>query len=382
MADVIVNAERMVAGGLGLARAGDGRVTLVEGALPGERVRVEIDADRADHLRAHVAEVLEPSPARVAPPCPYVREGCGGCGWQHIDVEAQRSFKRDIIVDALTRIARVVDPPVSDTVALPANGYRTTVRALVVGGRAAFRRVHSHEPVVIGTCMVAHPLVDDVLRNGRFGTAREVVVRAGANTGDRCVLADPDPEAELDVPSDVRRDHFHEVIDGVRLRVSARAFFQTRADGAAALTRAVRTAVGPARRVADLYCGVGLFAATVDTPEHVTAVERDRHAVADARHNLRALGAEVVRADVGKWRPREQHDVVVADPSRAGLGRHGTRTVLACGADRIVLVSCDAAALARDVALLADAAFSVVSITPVDLFPHTPHVECVTVLER
>jgi 23S rRNA (uracil1939-C5)-methyltransferase len=373
-------AERMVAGGIALARAGDGRVVLVEGALPGERVRVEIDADRADHIRAHVVEVLDAAAARITPPCPYVAAGCGGCGWQHVDVDAQRAYKRDILADALVRIAHIDDPPFDDTIALSPTGYRTTVRALVVDGRAAFRRVHSHDPVVVDTCLVAHPLVDDVLRNGNFGDAHEVVVRAGANTGERCVHADNG--VKVDVPSDVRRDHFHEVIEGARLRVSARAFFQTRADGAEALARTVRAAVGRDQRVADLYCGVGLFAATVDTPRRILAVERDRHAVADARHNLRGRPAKIVRSDVGKLRTNAPVDVVVADPSRAGLARDGVRTVLACDPERVVLVSCDAAALARDVSLLADGGFRIVSVTPVDLFPHTPHIECVTVLDR
>jgi 23S rRNA (uracil1939-C5)-methyltransferase len=92
------------------------------------------------------------------------------------------------------------------------------------------------------------------------------------------------------------------------------------------------------------------------------------------------MPARVVRADVGRWRP-EPVDVVVADPSRAGLGRAAVRVVVGCHADRVVLVSCDAAAFARDVALLRDGGYELRTITPVDLFPHTPHVECVAVLD-
>ena len=143
----------------------------------------------------------------------------------------------------------------------------------------------------------------------------------------------------------------------------------------------MRAAVGPDRRVADLYCGVGLFARLVEAPSAILAVERDRFAVADARVNLRDLPAQVVRADVARFRP-EPADVVIADPSRAGLGRDGVRAVDACEPDRVVLVSCDPAACARDIRLLTERDYRVRSITPVDLFPHTPHVECVTVLDR
>jgi 23S rRNA (uracil1939-C5)-methyltransferase len=379
---VDVTAERMVAGGLALAHGDDGRVVLVDGAVPGERVRVVVTADRSDHQRATVTEVLERAPARVEPPCAFARAGCGGCGWQHITVDAQRAYKRDIITDALHRIAHIDSPSLLPTVELPADAYRTTVRVLAVGGRAAFRKHASHDPVVIDACMVAHPLVDDVLRHGRFGDAHEIVVRAGARTGERCVHTDP-VGAHVDVAADVRRGpkaHVHEVVNGVRLRVGARSFFQARPDGADALARLVREAVGAHRVVVDLYAGVGLFAATIDRPARVVAVENDRFAVADARHNLHERDAHVLEVDVARWRP-ERVDVVIADPSRTGLGKPGAKAVLGTHAERVVLVSCDAAALARDVALLEHGGYRLRSVTPVDLFPHTPHVECVSVLE-
>ena len=381
--NVELTTTRMVAGGDALGRAADGRVVLVDGALPDERVRIEVLADRADHVRGRVLEVLHASPARIEPPCPHARAGCGGCGWQHVALERQRAFKRDIITDALHRIAHIDDAPLEPTVELPPDGYRTTVRALVVNGRPALRQHHAHIPIAIEHCMVAHPLVDDVLHNGRFGEADEITVRASATTGERCVIVDP-PSAAISVPADVQigaSSAIHEVVDGVRFRIAAPSFFQTRTDGAAALAGLVRAAVGPNRVVADLYCGVGLFAALLDAPRRVVAVERGRAAAADARHNLRDLPVRVIRADVATWRPVEV-EVVVADPSRSGLGRAAARKVLGCEPERIVLVSCDAASLARDVALLRDGGYEVQSITPVDLFPHTPHVECVTAMER
>jgi 23S rRNA (uracil1939-C5)-methyltransferase len=380
---VELTATRVVAGGDALARAADGRVTLVDGALPGERVRVEITAEHPDHLRARVIEVLDASPDRVIPPCVYAREGCGGCGWQHVAAAAQPSLKVEIIRDALARIAHLDDPPFAPPVVLPPTGFRTTVRALVVDGRPAFRRHHSHDPVGVDTCLVAHPVLDELLREGHFGRAREVTLRVGAATGERAARADP-AGAKLDLPPDVEQGasaHVHEVIAGRPLRVSINAFFQSRADGAEALVGIVRDAVGRDRTIVDLYSGVGLFAATVDEPRRVIAVERGRAAIADAKHNLRGLPARVVGADVGRWKGTPA-DVVIADPSRTGLGKDGARTVIACDADRVVLVSCDAASLARDVALLARADYTPVSVTLVDLFAHTPHIECVTVLGR
>lgn len=374
---------RVVAGGAALARASDGRIVLVDGALPGERVDVEVTSTRRDHLTARVTQILDPSPARIEMPCEFARAGCGGCGWQHVALDTQRALRVDIIGDALRRIAHVDDAPIRETVQLPPTGSRTTVRVAVVDGRPAFRRAHSHDTVTVDHCLVAHPLVDEVLHTGDFTGASEVTIRAGARTGDRSLLAKP-AGVRVDVAADVAqgpRARIHEVIAGRRLRVSARSFFQASAEGADALVALVRDAVEPDQTVVDLYAGVGMFAALLDGARSVVAVEWNRSAVADARANLEGRDATVTREDVARWRARAV-DVVIADPSRHGLGRDGASTVLACAPRRVVLVSCDAAALARDASLLRDGGFHLTSVTPVELFPHTPHIECVSVFDR
>ena len=113
----------------------------------------------------------------------------------------------------------------------------------------------------------------------------------------------------------------------------------------------------------------------------VTAVEGSRAAVEDARANLSGFDATVVRADVATWRPRSA-DLVIADPSRAGLGKEAAAVLVGTGARRIVLVSCDAASLGRDAGLLTGAGYILSSVRPVDLFPHTWHVEVVSVFDR
>jgi tRNA/tmRNA/rRNA uracil-C5-methylase (TrmA/RlmC/RlmD family) len=181
-----------------------------------------------------------------------------------------------------------------------------------------------------------------------------------------------------------RRAWLHEEVAGVRLRVSARSFFQSGPEAAEALVAAVGAAagdVGAGTRLADLYGGVGLFAATVGRAARIELVEASASATADARVNLGALEARVVRSDVARWHARPC-DVVVADPPRAGLGRGGVRAVRRTRAPRLVLVSCDAGALGRDARLLADAGYRLVASTVVDAFPHTPHVEVVSRFDR
>src|SRR5690606_19531020 len=216
-------------------------------------------------------------------------------------------------------------------------------------------------------------------------------IRVGARTGERLVVVDG-PDGEVVVPPNVRAVHgdelaagrrawIHEEVAGRRLRVSARSFFQAGPDGAEALVAAVSAALGDPVRLADLYGGVGLFAATLGAGRRVELVEASASACADARVNLAGTDARVVRSDVARWRPRRV-DAVVADPPRAGLGRRALARVTATRAERLVLVSCDAGALARDVRLLGVAGYRFVGATLVDMFPQTPHVEVVSRFDR
>jgi 23S rRNA (uracil1939-C5)-methyltransferase len=388
-------------GGEGVAREVSGRVVFVAGALPGERVVADVVEEHRRHARAVVVDVLEASPDRVAPPCPFVAAGCGGCGWQHVDPPAQRELKVAMVADALGRLGGVADPPVAAGPPLAGAGYRTTIRAVAdAQRRLALRRHHSHDLVAVPGCLVAHPLVAEVLAAGRFPLGADVTVRAGARTGERMVVVDGLCDEggggdtgvdDIVVPEGVRvvtgaelaagtRAWLHEEVAGVRLRVSARSFFQAGPEAAEALVATVATAAGEVAdgaRLVDLYGGVGLFAATVGRGANVELVEASASSAADARVNLRDRDARVVRSDVARWRARPA-DVVVADPPRAGLGRGGVRAVAATRAPRLILVSCDAGALGRDAGLLAGAGYRLVASTVVDAFPHTPHVEVVS----
>jgi 23S rRNA (uracil1939-C5)-methyltransferase len=398
----------VAAGGAGIAREPSGRVLFVEGGLPGELVVAEVTAERRDHARAVAVEVVEPAAGRVTPPCPWVAAGCGGCGWQHVAPGLQRELKARVVADVLRRLGGVADPAVVPGPVLTTAGYRTTLRGVAdAEGRFALRAHRSHDLVAVPTCLVAHPLVVEVLAEGRFPPGAEVTVRAGARTGERLVVVDgpgagPEggsDEHRVEVPEGVRvvtgaelaagrRAWLHEEVAGVRLRFSARSFFQAGTEAAEALVAAVADAagpVGPDDRMADLYGGVGLFAATVGRGARTVLVEASASAAADARINLRDRDrdrpARVVRGDVARWRPRRM-DLVVADPPRAGLGRGGARTAAGTHARRVVLVSCDPGSLGRDVALLRAAGYRWVWSTLVDAFPHTPHVEVVTRLDR
>lgn len=367
--------------GEAVARDRRRRPVYITGAIPGEQVRAVVLAERPTYVRARLAEVLAASPHRADPWCPEIGQGCGGCPWQHLTLPGQQAVKDAAIADTLRR-ALGEDASLDPAVALPDLAYRTTLRAAVSAGRAGYRRARAHSVVAVSSCGVAHPLLEDLLVNGRFATAEEVVLRCGARTGER--LAAPLPEeTPIAVPADVARDHFHEIAAGRRWRISAQSFFQSRPDGADALASLVLAAAGApygAGRAVDLYSGVGLYAgALADLGWHVRAVETSTAACADARINL---GPDaVVQADVEAW-PPEAADFLVANPSRRGLGPAGAAAVLGTGAARVALVSCDLAALGRDAGLLSRAGFALARAIPVDMFPYTFHVEVVSIFAR
>ncbi len=319
------------------------------------------------------------------------------------------------MTDSLRRLGRWQDPVVRAGPALDPWGFRTTLRLAVSGGRLGLRRSASNEVVELDHCLVAHPRLDELIVEGRFADASYVTLRVGAATGERLALVAP-TRTGVSLPDDVRvigADELvatdgtetstetssesgawiHDDVAGRRWRISADSFFQTRTDGAAALVDVVRTMAADVLDretgvLFDAYSGVGLFAgALLDGRSsdragwRAVTAESDRSSVADARVNLADLDVRIVETTVERLRsPRV--DLVVADPSRAGLGTDAAGVVASTRAERIVLVSCDPAAAGRDVALLKSRGYRPVESVVVDLFPHTHHTEVVTRFDR
>jgi 23S rRNA (uracil1939-C5)-methyltransferase len=377
--------ESLAAGGDGVARAPDGRVVFVPFAAPGDRLRVRVVAERARFLRGKIQELLEPGPGRVAPPC-AVFGTCGGCAWQHLDYPVQLAAKARILRDALTRLGGLAAPAEIELEPSPAPyGYRSRARLLVRAGRTGFRGRRSHAPVATSRCPVLVPQLEALLAElaARPPADGEWELVAGAD-GVRAV--------PLPVQGGERGGERVELRVGTdRLLVSPGVFAQANAPLLERLAEAVTGAAGAGGLALEAFCGAGLFTLGLARRfERVIAIESSRAAQGDLEQNLSAAGlqnvelrretleAALARAELRGLRP----DAIVLDPPRAGLAGGSAAALAELGAPRIAYLSCDPATLARDLAAFAGRGYALRAVRGFDLFPQTPHLEALAVLER
>ncbi len=384
--------DRFAAGGEAIARDDDGRVVFVRGALPGETIVAEIVHEKRDWARAHVVDVVDASADRVTPPCASRLAGCGGCGWMHLELDAQRRAKAAIVEEALRRTGGIADAVTVLGPGVASEGYRTTARvASGPGGAAGFRAERSHEVVAAPKCLVLHPTLRGLLPAMRLDPGVEATLRMSVATGEIAARWDRTKGAVHGLPAEVLRGsaaRIREDVDGQLLRVSIGSFFQSGPQAAGLLVAAVRRAAPElvdAGVVVDAYAGVGMFAACATAADaYVVAIETSRSAVADAQENLSGRRHELVRGEVGGWRAAADlcADVVIADPARSGLGAPGTAALTRLDAPVLVLVSCDPGSLGRDAKLLGRAGYIHERSEVIDTFPHTTHVEVVSRFTR
>ena len=373
--------------GAGVARADDGRVVFVEGALPGETVTAEITRVDKRWSRGRVVLVVDPSPDRVPVGCSHQLEGCGGCDLLHVEAGAAIRMKQSMVVDQLVRAE--VDAPPPGLRDLDDDHGRTTVRAAVLDGRAGYRIRASNDIVVPDECGAVDPLAEELLVDGRFGDAEEVQIRVGNRTGERLVVV-TGSDFGIELPDDVaivtdtqlvagKRAWIHEEAAGRSWRISARSFFQNRPAGVDALVAEVQEMVdeyGADGPLVDAYAGIGIFGGTIGANRPVYAIERGSDSVADARVNLVDADAKIVKTDVARWRSSPA-GVVIADPAREGLGKGAVQTLVRAEPAVLVLVSCDPGSFGRDAKLLGNAGYELQRYTVIDMFPGTSHVETV-----
>jgi 23S rRNA (uracil1939-C5)-methyltransferase len=377
----------LAAGGEGVARAPDGRVVFVRGAAPGDVVRARVVALHKRFARAEIEEIVRAGAVRVEPAC-AVHGACGGCGWQHVAYEAQLAAKREILTDALRRLAGLtVLPEPLDVVPSPTPyATRSRARLLFRKGRVGYRRGHSHELCATDRCPVLAPALEDALG--------AIAAHPPAGGGELTLALGDDgvvSVAGASVRGASARPVAIETAAG-EMRVSPRGFFQAHQTLRSALAREVLTQAGRAPAGVELHAGAGFFTLPLsEQMGELIAVEGDPRAAVDLRENLaravrknvRVLEQPLGRALAGGELARLAPRVIVLDPPRSGLGESDAAALAGLRARRLVYVSCDPATLARDLRVLgAGGGYALTACRGFDMFPQTPHLEVVAVLEQ
>lgn len=366
--EIVLQLDAMTYGGDAMGRV-EGKAIFVRGAIAGEQVRAEVIEDHGRFARARVIEVILASPDRVRPRCPHFGfedTSCGGCAWQHMSYAAQLRWKTDIVREQLRRIGRIPAAPVRDILPSPdVWAYRNHAQFSVTpDGRLGFQAASSNTVVPIDVCHILQlPILDRLQSAGR---AQPGVKRVDVRF----------PEPHSTIPT------FH--VKGVPFQVSAESFFQVNTSLVETLVDLVlaRLDLQGGETVLDGYCGVGLFARFVaPAAGKVIGVESNPSAVADARRNLAQFGHVVVREGLIEsvmGALNTPGDAAIFDPPRAGCGPDVIRETVSRRISRVVYVSCDPSTLARDARQLTDGGYRLMDVQPLDMFPHTFHIETVS----
>jgi 23S rRNA (uracil1939-C5)-methyltransferase len=442
--EVALAVDRLAYGGRGVGRVG-GFVVFVPDTAPGDRVRARLWRVKAGYGEADLVAVEGRSALRATPPCPHFGP-CGGCAWQHLEYAAQAVAKEQIVRESLAHLGDLRDVDVRPILGAPSPWfYRNKMEftfhpegVLGLHRRGAWDRV-----VAVQSCYLQSPASNVVLgivrawalRSGlsrydprsHTGVLRQTVIREGKATGEimvalvtaapevpglrelaaRLVAAVPrvtsvlhgvNPAASDGSPLAgitvlAGRPYILDELAGLRFRIGPETFFQTNTAQAERLVEAAQALAGlrGGETVYDLYCGVGTFSlALARRAGRVYGIEISPAAVEAARENAALNGianAEFASGDVRRLLPEVRGrtgrpDLVLLDPPRSGAGSRVMQKIAGTRAPRVVYVSCNPTTLAPDLKELVSAGYAVRTVQPLDLFPHTYHVECVVLLDR
>ena len=437
-AEVELAIDSLAHGGRGVARI-DGYVVFVNGGLPGDRVRARITKSKRGYGEATVIEMIEPSPDRIPDTCVHDGEPCPGAAWQGLPYETQLVHKAGQVEDALRRLGGLdgftlepIEPAVAQWRYRNKLEYSFGENPETGELQLGFHRRGSWSEIVnVTDCHLASEANNEARNrvrewaageglnaydtDSRTGALRNLIVRDSVRTEQvqtRLVTAaasfnKPPVDLHTIVEGDsgstapdagptgvLGEEHLFERLCGLNFRISPGAFFQTNTEMAERLYEIVAefAALEGHERVFDLYCGIGTIGLTLARQaKEIWGLEIVESAVVDAEENARINGIHnakfvAVDARLGITPLLEragQPDLVIVDPPRAGLSKKVVRRLIEVDSPRIVYVSCNPTTLAPNVAqLVEDGGYKLVRVKPVDMFPQTPHVEAVALLER
>jgi 23S rRNA (uracil1939-C5)-methyltransferase len=370
----------------------DGAPVVVSGGLPGELVIAEVQKRFPERIAAKVDRVLEPAAERIEPECKYFLT-CSGCQWQHVSYDHQLTLKRERVqreIDKYENLSGVnVDATVESEKRL---GYRNhgrfTIGKYEDAGQVGYKNMVTRQFVRVEECLLMDDKINETigLVQDKMEGHTQMSIRVGSNTDSMLVQ----PRMNISGLSLVTGEqHYEEEVRGSRFRVAASSFFQVNTDQLSRAVDEVRELLDldGSEVMVDAYCGVGVFAVLISPyVKRVIGIEESASAIEDA--GLSMNGATNVEFIEGKaehvlaeWSDADEVDVLLLDPPRVGCHPDVLESVKKLKPKKVLMVSCEPQAMARDLDLLCDGGmYRLETLRPVDMFPQTRHVETISML--
>ena len=428
--EFICNIEKIVYGGNGISTY-EGIKVFVPYSAPGDNLLVKIKEKNRDYYVAQIKKIIQPSPNRTQPSCPYFGT-CGGCSLQHITYTSQLEIKKQFAIESLQRIGHISPlNSVNITPSAPFN-YRNKTQYPLSRYRQkiGFYQQLTHKVVDIKECLLHPPVFDRIrsaikeqLKNTKesiydetkhTGNLRHIVIRQGQRTEEILIifvtrtdtlnekLYQPLPNQFNNIIGIVQninpeqtnrilnrknkllsgRDFYYEHILDKKFKISANAFFQVNTTQSENLIKKLRTLVEPSNTILDLYCGVGLLSIMIaDKAKMVYGVELEKQAIQDAKENLalnNITNIKYISAPVEREiKNYHRIDTIIIDPPRKGCLKSFLIEIIKLKPKQIIYISCNPTTLARDLAILDNLGYKTTEIELFDMFPQTFHVESI-----
>jgi len=451
-----VTIEKLVYGGRGLARL-NGMALFVRGAVPGDRLIIEIAKVKKNYAEARIGELLEPSAYRISPPCPY-SDYCGGCTWQQIAYEQQLAYKKSFVTESLSRIADITDWKAHEVLPSPrVFGYRNKMEFSFSDKRWLLpheRTEQSGEPsmalglhvpgtfdriIDIEGCLLQEDKGNEILREvkdfvrksgvppyglrSHQGFWRYLVLRHSQRLNEWManIVTSQERQEPVQALASMLGDRFSEIVSishvvntrkggtavgewentligegylrdkigPYSFQISTNSFLQTNSHLSGELYQVVQdfASLTGNETVVDLYCGIGTISAFLASKaSRIIGIDSSESAIADAHKNRELNGLDNCEFWCGDAKLLAENtvnhsDVLITDPPRTGMHQKVIKHILRLLPRRIIYISCNPTTMARDIALLKED-YRLEEIQPLDLFPHTYHIEAVARLER
>ena len=387
--------------GRGISRI-NGKIVFVNNALPGEIVEIKTIEENKKYIVADVKKYIKKSENRIDSPCPYF-EICGGCDIMHLSYKEQLEFKQNKIINIVNKY---LDSNIKINKIIECNNnfyYRNKI-TFHVNNNIGFFSKHTNDIVKINKCLISNIHINNIIKElnklnlkeiskitCRYGI-NELMIIIKTNNKNLCIdnLKNIAHSIYLEINNEYTliygKKYINEQLDKFKFILSPNSFFQVNQNVCLKLYKKIKEYVGTNKNILDLYCGIGSIGIFISEKNNVLGVEINKNAVKDATKNKeinKLNNINFICGDSGKEIKKLNFNpnIIIVDPPRNGLNKETINNILQFKCDNIIYISCDPMTMVRDLNILKND-YLIKEITPLDMFPNTKHVECITLLQK